>query len=56
MMKKKVRIAKYLASCGILSRRKSEELIKSGKIKVDAFDEETLENFRMITDLLKGLK
>jgi predicted ATP-binding protein involved in virulence len=30
--------------------------VKSGKIKVDAFDEETLENFRMITDLLKGLK
>ena len=34
-MKKKVRIAKYLASCGILSRRKAEELIKSGKIKVN---------------------
>jgi 23S rRNA pseudouridine2605 synthase len=34
-VKKKVRIAKYLASCGILSRRKSEELIKSGKIKVN---------------------
>jgi len=30
--------------------------VKSGKIKVDAFDEETLENFRMITDMLKGLK
>jgi len=34
-MKKKVRIAKYLASCGILSRRKAEELIKSEKIKVN---------------------
>jgi len=34
-VKKKVRIAKYLASCGILSRRKAEELIKSGKIKVN---------------------
>jgi len=30
--------------------------VKSGNIKVDAFDEETLENFRMITDLLRGLK
>jgi ABC-type ATPase involved in cell division len=30
--------------------------IKSGDIKIDAFDEETLENFKMITDLLKGLK
>jgi predicted ATP-binding protein involved in virulence len=30
--------------------------VKAGKIKVDAFDEETLENFRMITDLLRGLK
>ncbi len=35
-MKKKVRIAKYLASCGVLSRRKAEELIKSGKIRVNA--------------------
>ncbi|MBU4292561.1 MAG: pseudouridine synthase, partial [Actinobacteria bacterium] len=34
-MEKKVRIAKYLASCGILSRRKAEELIKSGRIKVN---------------------
>jgi 23S rRNA pseudouridine2605 synthase len=34
-MMKKVRIAKYLASCGILSRRKAEELIKSGKIMVN---------------------
>ncbi|MCL5072458.1 MAG: rRNA pseudouridine synthase [Actinobacteria bacterium] len=41
-MKKKVRIAKYLASCGILSRRKAEDLIKSEKIKV---------NGEIITDL-----
>ncbi|MBU4450653.1 MAG: hypothetical protein KKE35_05110 [Actinobacteria bacterium] len=34
-MEKKVRIAKYLSSCGILSRRKAEELIKSEKIKVN---------------------
>jgi 23S rRNA pseudouridine2605 synthase len=34
-MKKKVRIAKYLALCGILSRRKAEDLVKSGKIKVN---------------------
>lgn len=31
----KVRIAKYLAKCGLLSRRKNEELILSGKIKVN---------------------
>jgi 23S rRNA pseudouridine2605 synthase len=31
----KVRIAKYLAACGLLSRRKNEELILSGKIKVN---------------------
>ena len=30
--------------------------VKSGKIKADAFDEETLENFRMITDLLSEQK
>jgi energy-coupling factor transporter ATP-binding protein EcfA2 len=30
--------------------------VKSGDIKLDAFDEETLENFKMITDLLRGLK
>ncbi|MCL4416145.1 MAG: S4 domain-containing protein, partial [Actinobacteria bacterium] len=41
-MKKKVRIAKYLASCGILSRRKAEDLIKSEKIKV---------NGEIVTDL-----
>lgn len=30
--------------------------VKAGNIKIDNFDEETLENFRLITDLLKGLK
>jgi hypothetical protein len=30
--------------------------VKSGKIKVSDFDEETLENFKVITDLLTGLK
>ena len=29
---------------------------KSGKIKISDFDEETLENFKVITDLLTGLK
>jgi hypothetical protein len=29
---------------------------KSGKIKLSDFDEETLENFKVITDLLTGLK
>ena len=30
--------------------------VKEGKVKTTDFDEETLENFRLITDLLKGLK
>jgi energy-coupling factor transporter ATP-binding protein EcfA2 len=30
--------------------------VKEGKVKVANFDEETIENFRLITDLLKGLK
>jgi 23S rRNA pseudouridine2605 synthase len=30
-----MRIAKYLASCGVASRRKSEELVLSGKTKVN---------------------
>jgi predicted ATP-binding protein involved in virulence len=30
--------------------------VKEGKIKVSDFDEETLENFKVITDLLEGLK
>lgn len=34
-MKNKVRIAKFLADCGIASRRKAEELILSGKVKID---------------------
>ena len=29
------RLQKYLSSCGVASRRKSEELIKQGKIKVN---------------------
>ncbi len=31
----KVRLQKYMAECGIASRRKSEELIESGKVKVN---------------------
>ena len=38
----------------ILSRFLSN--VKEGKIKASDFDEETLENFKMITDLLEGLK
>lgn len=34
-MEEKIRLQKYLADCGIASRRKSEELIKQGKIKVN---------------------
>jgi hypothetical protein len=30
--------------------------VKEGTIKVTDFDEETLDNFKLITDLLKGLK
>jgi hypothetical protein len=30
--------------------------VKEGKIKAADFDEETLENFKLITDLLAGLK
>jgi predicted ATP-dependent endonuclease of OLD family len=30
--------------------------VKEGKIKVTDFDEETLDNFKLITDLLEGLK
>ena len=29
------RLQKYLSSCGIASRRKSEELILAGKVKVN---------------------
>ena len=29
------RLQKYLSSCGVASRRKSEELIKQGKVKVN---------------------
>ena len=30
-----IRLQKYIADCGITSRRKAEELIKQGKIKVN---------------------
>ena len=30
-----VRLQKYLADCGIASRRKAEELILQGKVKVN---------------------
>ncbi len=38
----------------ILSRFLAD--VKSGKLKADDLDEETIENFRMVTDTLKGLK
>jgi hypothetical protein len=38
----------------ILSRFLSK--VKEGKLKASDFDEETLENFKIITDLLEGLK
>ena len=42
-----MRINKYLASCGICSRRKAEELIKSGKITI---------NGNVVTDLSTIIK
>ena len=35
MKKNKIRLQKFLSSCGIASRRKSEDLIKEGRIKVN---------------------
>lgn len=35
MADEKIRLQKYLAECGIASRRKSEELISVGKVKVN---------------------
>ena len=35
MSENKVRLQKYMADCGIASRRKSEELITAGKVKVN---------------------
>lgn len=35
MTDEKIRLQKFLAECGIASRRKSEELIELGKVKVD---------------------
>lgn len=34
-MKDKIRLNKYIASCGIASRRKADELIESGVVKVN---------------------
>ena len=34
-MKNPVRLQKYLAHCGIASRRKCEEFIQAGRVKVD---------------------
>lgn len=35
MADEKIRLQKYMADCGIASRRKSEELITAGKVKVN---------------------
>ena len=34
-MKNKIRLNKYIASCSIVSRRKADELIEQGKVKVN---------------------
>ena len=33
--KNEVRLQKFMAECGVASRRKSEELIEMGKVKVN---------------------
>ena len=35
MADEKIRLQKYMAECGIASRRKSEELIENGKVTVN---------------------
>ena len=35
MEQDKIRLQKYLAECGIASRRKAEEYIKNGKVEVN---------------------
>ena len=35
MKDNKIRLQKHLASCGIASRRKAEELIEQGKVRVN---------------------
>ena len=35
MADNKVRLQKYLSECGVASRRKSEELIAAGKVKIN---------------------
>ena len=35
MKDNKIRLQKHLADCGVASRRKSEELIEMGKVKVN---------------------
>lgn len=34
-MQKKIRLQKFMADCGVASRRKSEELINAGRVKVN---------------------
>jgi 16S rRNA U516 pseudouridylate synthase RsuA-like enzyme len=34
-MTEMVRLQKYMAQCGLASRRKAEELIRAGKVKVN---------------------
>ena len=35
MADNKIRLQKYISECGIASRRKAEELIAAGKVKVN---------------------
>jgi pseudouridine synthase len=34
-MKEQIRLQKYLAQCGVASRRKAEEMIQHGRVKID---------------------
>ncbi len=66
-MSKKIRLAKFLAECGVASRRKSEELIESGKVKVnnilvtncaisvDAFEDQVKLNNKILKLPSKGI-
>ena len=66
-MSKKMRLAKFLAECGVASRRKSEELIEEGRVKVnnivvtdvattvDAFIDKVKFNNKMLEIPSKGI-
>ena len=40
----------------LMTNEMIHKAITNGELKITDFDEETLENFKLVTDLLKGLK